>query len=98
MEIIHAKLITYREELGGYIMYVFQNLDTNLYEMCTRLPNWETPVLQIGDEGFLKFDEVIAGKDTWYDSNLDSFVPYRYTKVYFIDFVYEKPTESDLVL
>lgn len=98
METIHAKLITLREDVGGYIIYVFQNLANGTYEMVTRLPRWESPVLKIGDVGFLKYNEVIAGEDTWYDSTIGQKVPYRFTGVYFIDFFYEKPAESDLIL
>lgn len=98
MEVIRAKLITYREDMGGYIIYVFENLANGTYEMCTRLPRWETPILKIGDVGFLKYNEVIAGEDTWYNRDTGQQVPYRYTGVYFMDFVYEKPAESDLVL
>lgn len=98
METIHAKLITLREDVGGYIIYVFQNLANGAYEMITRLPRWESPVLKIGDVGFLKYNEVIAGEDTWYDRESGQKVPYRFTGVYFIGFVYEKPAESDLIL
>lgn len=98
MNTIYAKLITLREDLGGYIVYVFQNLTDNSYEMVIRLPRWESPIIKIGDVGFLKFKEYIAGKDTWYDKSTGENVPYIYTNVYFVDFVYEKPKESDLTL
>lgn len=98
METIHARLVTLREDIGGYIIYVFQNLDNGTYEMVTRLPRWESPVLKIGDVGFLKYNEVIAGEDTWYNPVTEKNVPYRFTKVYFEDFVHEKPEESDLIL
>lgn len=98
MEVIHAKLVTYREDVGGYIVYVFQNLADGTYELCIRLPRWETPFLKIGDVGFLKYNEVRAGEDTWYNPETQSHVPYKQTQVYFVDFVYEKPVESDLIL
>lgn len=98
METIHAKLITLREDIGGYIIYVFQNLANGTYEMVTRLPRWESPILKIGDVGFLKYTEVIAGEDTWYDRESSQKIPYRFTGVYFIDFVCEKPSESNLIL
>lgn len=97
-EVIHAKLITYREDIGGYIIYVFQNLANGSYEMCTRLPRWESPIIRIGDKGFVKYREVIAGKDTWYDNKSNQNIPYLYTGVYFVDFVYEKPEKQDLIL
>lgn len=98
MEVIHAKLITYREDFGGYIVYVFEDLKTGKPEMVTRLPNWQTPFLKIGDIGYLKYKEVIEGEDTWYNRDTRKKIPYGHTQVYFEDFVYEKPAESDLVL
>ena len=35
---IRAKLLTKKE--GLYTLYVFQDLDTGAYIMCTKLPNW----------------------------------------------------------
>lgn len=98
METIYAKLMTLREDVGGYTVYVFQNLTNGAYEMLTRLPRWESPILKIGDVGFLKYNEVIAGEDTWYNPSTGQRVPYRFTGVYFVDFVHEKPVEPDLTL
>lgn len=98
MEVIHAKLITFREDIGDYVIYVFQNLANGTYEMCTRMPRWESPRLKIGDVGFLKYKKVIEGEDTWYNRNTGSHVLYNFTNSYFVDFVYERPEVSDLVL
>lgn len=106
MFVIHATLVAFREDVGGYLIYVFQKVDSlgNLvedsYEMCVQLPNWNAPVLRIGDTGFLKYKQVHAGKDTWYDSDLGEFKPYKWTNEYFVDFVYEKPplTGEDIIL
>ena len=38
METIYAKLITLREDVGGYIIYVFQNLANGTYESVLRQP------------------------------------------------------------
>lgn len=97
-EVIRAEFIAFREDVGGYIIYVFQNLANGTYEMCTRLPNWEAPFLVIGDTGFLKYKSVQAGKDTWYNSVENRDVPYKRTDKYFVDFVYERPQTSDLIL
>lgn len=98
MKVIHAKLITFKENIGGYIVYVFENLADGTYEICTRLPRWEIPILKIGDVGFLKYGEMVGGKDTWYDPESCTHNYYRKTQVYFIDFVYEKPVVEDLIL
>lgn len=84
---IKCKLLAKREEVGGYIVYVFQNLDDNSYLMCTRLPNWETPFLELGDIGFLEFKEVIAGVDQWYSRSDQQHYYYKYTGIYFLNFV-----------
>lgn len=98
METIRAELITFREDLGGYIIYVFKNLANGTYEMCTRMPRWESPGLKIGDVGYLKYNIVIAGDDSWYNKNTNTKVSYNYTNVYFVDFIYERPKEADLIL
>ena len=63
--IIKAKLLALKED-QKYIIYVFQNLDDNSYVMCTRLPNWESPVININDIGYLNYKEVIGGESEWY--------------------------------
>lgn len=98
MIVIHAQLITYRNDFGDYTIYVFKNLEDNTFEMMTRLPRWEAPIINIGDTGFVKFKEVLAGKDTWYDKNTGKEVPYYYDGIYFIDFVLDKNIEQDEII
>lgn len=92
MYVVKAKLLTYREEYGGYILYVFENQDqctwNNKYVMTIRFPNWEAPTLKVGDIGFLSFKEVIAGETTWWDGQNKNF--YNYDNIVFINFVHEK--------
>lgn len=96
-KIFHGKLIALKED-WGYITYVFQNLDEcdvlHKYLMCVRFPNWECPTLFIGDKGFVKFKEVIAGIDKWYDGN--EFIPYKFTDIHFLNFVFETK-EQDII-
>lgn len=98
MPTIKAKLLTYREECGGYILYVFEDLNTRTwdkkYRLTLRLPNWEAPVLKIGDVGYLSYKEVIAGHDVWWDRNTQSEKFYNYTNTLFETFIHEKPSES----
>ena len=93
---IHAKLVTYRHGCWGYINYVFQDIDhpESDYIYCTRFPNWDCPDLNIGDIGFLKCRFVIGGDSRWYDWKNDRYVPYKYTGIHFLDFIYEKPKED----
>lgn len=98
-KVVYAKLIALREDIGGYIVYVFEIIEGKLpydkYIMCTRFPNWECPFIQINDVGFLKYKEVEAGKDKWFDGY--NYIPYKYTGIHFIDFVYKKE-KDDLIL
>ena len=100
--VVHAKLITYREDFGGYIVYLFEIIGGQLpydkYIMCTRFPNWDCMTLKIGDVGYLKYREVIAGEDKWYDINSGQLIPYKYTGVHFLDFIPEKEEKDCLIL
>jgi hypothetical protein len=73
--------------LNTYSMYVFKNLDTpNSYIMCTRLPNWQVPEINIGDAGFLEYQHVKAGEE-YFDITTEKMIKYLYTNIYFINFV-----------
>lgn len=97
--IIHAELLTYKEEAGGYIIYVFRDLDVfNKYIMCTRFPRWETPPINIGDKGYLNYMEIIAGRDQWYNKEERCFIHYNYNGIQFINFVPEKPDIKDEIV
>lgn len=82
--IVHVKLLAIR--LGVYTQYVFQNLDNKTYIMCTRLPNWQVPEIQVGDIGFLEYQEVKAGEQ-YFDPVQQQLVHYNYSNVYFINFI-----------
>ena len=77
---------------GDYTMYVFRKLKNSEYIMCTRLPNWQTPNVDIGDRGFLQFQIVKAG-DNYYDLAREEHITYKYSNVYFINFV----NSSDMI-
>lgn len=100
-KVLHGKLITFNEDCG-YITYVFENLDEcdilHKYLMCVRFPNWESPMLNIGDKGFVKYREVCAGLDKWYDKESDTFIPYKFTDIHFLDFVFEKQKQDAITL
>ena len=67
-------------------MYVFKNLENNSYIMCTRLPSWQVPNVEIGDEGFVKYQSVNAG-EKYYDPDTQESGTYKYSNVYFLNFV-----------
>lgn len=67
-------------------MYIFKNLESNEYVMCTRLPNWNTPNIDIGEEGFLKFQKAIAG-EKYFNPTTQETCTYQYSNIYFLNFV-----------
>lgn len=54
--------------------------------LCTRLPNWQVPEIQIGDAGFLEYQVVEAGQE-YFDIVQEKMTKYLYSNVYFINFV-----------
>lgn len=101
-KVLHAKLLTFKVDPGDYIVYVFKNLDgTNEFDnyiMCTKHPNWQSNPIQIGQEGFLKVKEIIAGKDCWYDNNSGNSIPYKYDGIQFFDFILDKQKTEDFIM
>jgi hypothetical protein len=97
-----VKLVATKDSFGGYVVYVFENLDSksylDKYMMCTRFPNWQCQTVTINDTGYVKYREVQAGKDVWYDMNIDKWISYKYTGTHFLDFVKEKEPKKDLIL
>ena len=99
---IRAKLVDYNIDIDGYITYVFCNLEPNSgaekYIMCVRYPNWDNMPFKPFDTGFLTYAEIIAGEDTWQDTNAQQ-VPYKYTNIQFLKFILDLPDNcKDIVL
>ena len=78
-----VELIAERE--SHYSIYVFKNLEESEYIMCTRVPNWNTPTVNIGMKGFLEYIIVDAGDE--YTTPEQEVVKYKYPNCYFINFV-----------
>lgn len=102
MPTIKAKLLTYREEVGGYILYVFSNLESDKwdskYKTTVRFPNWDAPYIDIGDVGYLNYKEVVAGETTWWDKQTQTNRCYNYTNCIFENFIHEKSPDECLTL
>ena len=100
MYTIRAKLKTMRNDGQGYLVYVFENVESNnpKYIMMVRFPNWESPFPRIGEVGFLKYKEVIAGEDKWWDPITNKYVVYNYDNFIFLDFIREQPEEQTVLL
>lgn len=76
---------------GQYTTYVFKNLDEPnnsllRYFTVTKLPNWDCPLLEIGDVGYVECDYVEAG-DSYFQSNTGQTERYNYTVCYLIHFI-----------
>lgn len=103
MVTIHCQLIAEERDALGYITYVFKNLEDapfgHTYSMVTRFPNWQHRDLEIGEKGYLTYNEVIAGKDKWYCPETGQMIPYNYTNIYFIRFIKEQDNyKKDILL
>ena len=101
---VYSQLIASEDDLLGYTTYVFKCLENNItfghhYVMLTRLPNWNHRSLDIGEIGFLTYNEVEAGKDKWYCSETEQMIPYNYTNIYFVRFVKEQDnSKKDIII
>ena len=88
---LYAQLKAKNIDLGGYITYVFENLNFQTYEnqyiMCVQFPNWNQSEIQIGDIGYVNVRYVKEGISQWYDG--EKMNVYKYTNVVFLKFVKE---------
>lgn len=98
--VVRAKLVAQDQDLCGYSTYVFECLDDEIikqtkYLMCTRFPNWDHRALNIGDTGFLHFEEREAGRDKWYDIQTQQYYTFNYDIVQFIKLIEIPKTEDN---
>ena len=86
---LHVKLVAKAIDIGDYITYVFENLEPKSYEnqyiMCVQFPNWNQPIININDQGFVNVRYVKEGVSQWYDG--EKMNVYKYTNVVFLKFV-----------
>lgn len=100
---IHCKLLAKEVDLMDYQTLVFKNLDKAPfgceYCMVTVWPNWESYIPEIGDIGYLTYDSVTGGVDTYYDKTLDTIVKYNFTNLVFNKFVKEiDNSKKDIII
>ena len=101
---IRCKVLAKESDVLGYSTMVVKDLDNfggfgHSYCMVTILPNWQGLIPEIGDDGYLSYNEVIAGKDKWYCPETGQMIPYNYTNIYFVKFVKEKDnSKKDIIL
>jgi hypothetical protein len=100
---IHCKLLAKEADLMNYQTLVFKNLDKAPfgceYCMVTVWPNWESYIPEVGDIGYLTYDSVTGGVDTYYDRTLDTIVKYNFTNLVFNKFVREiDNSKKDIII
>lgn len=101
---LKCQLIAREDDILDYHILVFKTLEENcpfghLYNMVTVFPNWEARIPQLGEIGYLEYDEVIGGIDTYYDRVSDSIVKYNFSNLVFKKFVKETDTSNkDIVI
>ena len=100
---IHCKLLAKEVDLMDYQTLVFKNLDKAPfgceYCMVTVWPNWESYIPEIGDIGYLTYDSVTGGVDTYYDRTLGTIVKYNFTNLVFNKFVREiDNSKKDIII
>ena len=100
---IHCKLLAKEVDLMDYQTLVFKNLDKAPfgceYCMVTVWPNWESYIPEVGDIGYLTYDSVTGGVDTYYDRTLDTIVKYNFTNLVFNKFVKEiDNSKKDIII
>lgn len=88
---IHVVLKAKNVDIGGYITYVFENLNqtdyNSKYLMCVQFPNWNQTEINIGDIGYVNVRYVKEGISQWYDG--EKMQVYKYTNVVFLKFIKE---------
>jgi len=80
------KAILVAKQCTQYTTYVFKDLDTKEYIICTRLPSWDIPELNINECGFITVQIVEAG-EKYYDRKKDEQSTYQYTGNYITKYI-----------
>ena len=79
---IKCQLIAKEQDILKYQTLVFKVLETNCpfghsYVMVTVFPNWESRIPDIGEIGYLTYDEVEGGIDTYYERSTGNILKYN---------------------
>lgn len=91
---IKCQLLASECDSLNYCTLVFKNLENNCpfghnYCMITVFPNWQSRIPDVGEVGYLQYDEVEAGIDKWYCQETKEQIPYNYSNLIFKKFVKE---------
>ena len=87
----------------GYTTVVFKDLESDApfgkrYLMLVVFPNWQSRIPDIGEVGYVTYNEVIAGDTKWYCPETGQFIPYNYTNLVFVKFVKEQDNSTKEIL
>lgn len=97
--IVESKLVAKRH--GRFTNLVFQLISNpNEYVMCTIMPNWNIPEINIDDVGFLQYIIVFPG-DEYLDIETGEVRNYRYRQNYLVNFILSpkiKLKQQELIL
>jgi hypothetical protein len=74
------------KQSGIYTKYVFKNIDTEEYVMCTLLPNWDISDIKTHEKGFLRYQFVKAGEE-YYNRKIDEKIKFKFTDLFLISFI-----------
>lgn len=101
---IKCQLIASECDALDYHTLVFKVLENNCpfghsYVMNTVFPNWESRIPDLNEIGYLEYDEVEGGIDTYYDRNTDSIMKYNFSNLIFKRFVKEQDNSNkDIII
>lgn len=100
---VYCKLLAKEDDILDYKTLVFKNLENSppfghQYIMITVWPNWQSRIPDIDEVGFLTYDFIEAGIDTYYDRNLDSFIKYNFTNLAFKKFVKKQDNSNKNII
>ena len=102
--VVKCQLIASECDILSYHTLVFKILEEkcpfgHLYCMVTVFPNWESRIPEVKEIGYLEYDEVTAGIDTYYDRNSDSIMKYNFSNFIFKKFVKEQDNSNkDIII
>ncbi len=101
--VVRCKLIASECDILDYHNLVFKILENNCpfghsYTLITVFPNWGSRIPEVGEVGYLMYDEVLAG-DTYYNRNTDSIMKYNFSNFVFKKFIKEVDnSKKDIIL
>lgn len=87
---IYCRVLAIRESQYSEIVVEDLNrdsIDDLKYIMVTKLPNWDSNSIEIGDIGYLEFQYVIGGETRYFNRNLEDHEFYKYSNNYFMRFI-----------